>query len=134
MDFDREELVKMAQEAKEKSYSPYSGFRVGAALVCEDGSIYTGCNIENAAYSPCVCAERVAVFKAVSVGNKKIKAIAIASDKDGYISPCGVCRQVLSEFADSQNFTVLMSRSDTDYIEKKLFELLPYTFSKDDIK
>ena len=125
MDFDREELVKMAQEAKEKSYSPYSGFRVGAALVCEDGSIYTGCNIENAAYSPCVCAERVAVFKAVSVGNKKIKAIAIASDKDGYISPCGVCRQVLSEFADSQNFTVLMSRSDTDYIEKKLFELLP---------
>ncbi len=92
----------------EKAYAPYSGFQVGAALLTEDGKIYTGCNIENAAYTPTICAERTAFFKAVSEGEREFKAICIAGGKDGTVDdftpPCGVCRQVMMEFTDPERF------------------------------
>ncbi len=101
---DRNTLVKKAYEAMQYSYSPYSGFKVGAALLCKNGNIYTGCNIENSAYSPTNCAERTAFFKAISEGERDFKAIAIVGGKDGEITdccyPCGVCRQVMAEFCD----------------------------------
>ena len=96
-----EELIRQAMEARKNSYSPYSGFQVGAALLCEDGTVYTGCNVENAAYGPTNCAERTAVFKAVSEGKREFKRIAIVGGHEGESvapTPCGVCRQVLSEF------------------------------------
>ena len=98
-----EKLVALALEARERAYTPYSGFAVGAALLCADGSVYQGCNIENAAFGPTVCAERVAVFKAVSEGKRDFAAIAVAGgragqDVTGLFPPCGVCRQVLREF------------------------------------
>lgn len=98
---ERGELFKKAAEARLKSYSPYSGYSVGAALLCSDGSVYTGCNIENAAYTPTVCAERTAFFKAVSDGRRDFCAIAVAGGKDGVdaCTPCGVCRQVMRSSA-----------------------------------
>jgi cytidine deaminase len=104
IDMDRNELVKLALEARENSYSPYSHFRVGAALLSADGRVFTGCNIENAAYSPTICAERTAVVKAVSEGIKDFTAIAVVGGEGeikDFCTPCGVCRQVLSEFCKS---------------------------------
>lgn len=123
-----EYLIKEAQRAKEYAYVPYSGFRVGAALLCEDGSVYTGCNIENAAYGPTNCAERTAVFKAVSEGKRSFQAIAVISDSDDFTSPCGVCRQVLAEFC-SPDFLILMCDNQMRYRQISLGELLPYAFS-----
>ena len=97
---DLSELIQKAQEAKEKAYVPYSGFHVGAALLCKDGTIFTGCNIENAAYGPTNCAERTAIFKAVSEGYREFQVIAIISDSKELTSPCGVCRQVMAEFCE----------------------------------
>lgn len=112
------------------SYSPYSGFKVGAALLCGDGEIYTGCNIENAAYSPTNCAERTAFFKAVSEGKRDFKAIAIVGGKDGEISdfcyPCGVCRQVMAEFCDG-DFEIITTDSK-EIKSHTLKELLPESF------
>jgi len=124
------ELIGLAIKAKENSYSPYSNFRVGAALECEDGSVYLGCNIENSSFTPTCCAERVAVFKAVSEGNKSFKKIAIVSDSDEYTYPCGVCRQVLSEF--SPNIDVLVVNKDGKFLAKSLKELFPNAFSYKD--
>ena len=97
-----EELIALAKEAMTRAYAPYSGFKVGAALLCQDGTVYQGCNIENAAFSPTVCAERTAIFKAVSEGKREFAAIAVCGGKDGVITglfpPCGVCRQVMAEF------------------------------------
>lgn len=130
MEINEMELVKKAIEAKEFSYSPYSHFRVGAALLAKSGKIYTGCNIENAAYSPTNCAERTAVFKAVSEGEREFAAIAVAGDGEDYIAPCGVCRQVLSEFCEPEEFWVLMVGEGEKYRKMMLGELLPEAFSK----
>ena len=130
----QEALVEEAKKAREFSYSPYSHFRVGAALLCADGSVYTGCNIENAAFSPTNCAERTAVFKAVSEGKKEFVKIAVVGDDKTYLSPCGVCRQVLMEFVDPMEFEVIMA-GDSDSIKVvKLAELLPESFSPQNLK
>ena len=121
------ELVNLAMEAKKRAYAPYSNFHVGAALLCENGEVYLGCNIENAAYGSTNCAERTAVFNAISFGNRSFKKIAIVSDGDEYTYPCGVCRQVLSEFAP--NIEVIMAKRNGDFIKEPLCELLPHMFS-----
>ncbi len=115
------------------SYSPYSSCRVGAALLCASGKIYTGCNIENAAFSPTVCAERTAFFKAISEGERNFAAIAVAGGKDGVIDgsfvPCGVCRQVMAEFCEP-DFRILVVRADDEFNEFSLAQLLPEAFGK----
>ncbi len=132
----KNDLAKSAVKAMQYSYSPYSGCTVGAALLAENGEIYTGCNIENAAFSPTNCAERTAVFKAVSEGVTRFTAIAVAGGKNGVVEgefpPCGVCRQVLMEFCDPQTFKVLLVSKD-GYREVTLAELLPYGFGKSDV-
>lgn len=125
-------LCEEAVRAAAAAYAPYSGYKVGAALLCSDGSVYTGCNIENASYSPTVCAERVAFFKAVSDGRTSFSAIAVAGGEGGSISgvfpPCGVCRQVMAEFCDPKEFRVLLVHSG-GYEERTLDMLLPDGFS-----
>lgn len=123
-------LIQMAKKAKELAYVPYSGFHVGAALLAKDGRIFSGCNIENAAYTPTNCAERTAMFKAVSEGVTEFSAIAIISDSKEYIAPCGVCRQVLAEFC-TPDFEIIMCRSDGAYKLATLGELLPESFGRD---
>ena len=122
------ELIQKAADAKEKAYVPYSGFHVGAALLCKDGTVFTGCNIENSAYGPTNCAERTAIFKAVSEGYREFQAIAIISDSKELTSPCGVCRQVMAEFCEP-DFEVIMVNCEGDYKTVTLEELLPYAFS-----
>lgn len=126
------ELVKKALAARQKSYSPYSKYRVGAALLTCEGRIYTGCNIENAAYTPTNCAERTAFFKAVSEGERHFRAIAIVGSPAGEITqfawPCGVCRQVMMEFCDPEEFVVITAKSEREFSVKKLKELLPEGF------
>ncbi|MEM3685327.1 MAG: cytidine deaminase [Conexivisphaerales archaeon] len=120
------ELEKAAKQAMKMAYSPYSNIKVGAAVLCSDGTIYSGCNIENSSYSLTICAERVAASKAVSSGSKKIRSIVITSNLDGFIYPCGACRQFLSEFGNNIDVVLL---SSTGRIKKyKLSELLPYVF------
>ena len=119
-------LVDLAFSMLERSYVPYSRFPVGAALLCPDGTVFTGCNIENAAYGPTICAERAAVAKAVSEGHREFSAIAVAGRSEDYCWPCGVCRQVLYEFAPE--LTVLVARGDGDYVKLSLKELLPHGF------
>ena len=125
------ELCRTAIEAMQKAYAPYSGYRVGAALLTADGAVYTGCNIENASYTPTVCAERTAIFKAVSEGERAFTAIAVAGGKDGVISgacpPCGVCRQVMAEFCPP-DFTVLVVTGEDTYTAYTLADLLPSGF------
>ena len=127
-----EELVEKAMKAMEMSYSPYSGFRVGACLLTSDGDYYTGCNIENAAYTPTNCAERTAFFKAISEGVREFDAICIVGGKDGvlteYAAPCGVCRQVMMEFCDPKTFKVILAVSKEQYDVYTLEELLPQGF------
>ena len=127
----------MAIESREKAYAPYSGYTVGAAVLGEDGKIYDGCNIENASYPAGICAERTAIFKAISVGNRKIKAIALSAARAGeqpisYPSPCGICRQVMAEFADG-DMPVLLVKNEEDYKEYTLAELLPLGFTSKDL-
>lgn len=132
-----EKLLSAAISAMKKSYSPYSGCKVGAALLCKNGKVYTGANIENASFSPTVCAERVAVFKAVSEGETEFSAIAVVGGKDGkpsgFFPPCGVCRQVLREFCDD-GFSVILGKSETDFEKITLKELLPMSFSPDNVR
>lgn len=126
-----EKLVALAKEAMTHSYSPYSGVKVGAALLCADGSVYQGCNIENAAYSPTICAERTAIFKAVYDGHRDFAAIAICGGRDGVITgafpPCGVCRQVMREFCGDDFMVYLIHEHGYDAVP--LSQLLPYSFS-----
>ena len=126
-----EKLCELAKEAMTHSYSPYSGYKVGAALLCKDGTVYTGCNIENAAYTPTICAERTANFKAVYDGHRDFVAIAVCGGKDGIITgsfpPCGVCRQVMREFC-GDDFAIYIVRPD-GYETVTLAQLLPYSFS-----
>lgn len=128
-----EMLINDALRARELSYSPYSGYQVGAALLADDGTVYTGCNIENAAYSPSNCAERTAFFKAVSEGKREFRAIAIAGGAKGreiadFAYPCGVCRQVMSEFCSPESFWVIAAKSAKEYEIRKLGQLLPDSF------
>ena len=128
---DRENLIEKALEAKKNAYVPYSNFHVGAAIVMEDGSIYCGCNIENASYTPSICAERTALFKAVSEGKKEIKKIAIVGDGD-MTYPCGVCRQVIREFG--RDAEIIVANSKEDYKVYTLEDLLPHSFGPEDLK
>jgi len=117
------DLLKMAYEASKNAYAPYSGFQVGAALECSDGSVFLGCNVENAAYGSTICAERTAVVKAVSEGRRSFRRIAIAAESEEYCMPCGACRQVLSEF--SPEMEILAAKKDGRYVCYPLSELLP---------
>ena len=134
----RNKLINAALEARKNSYAPYSGYFVGAALLCDDGAIVTGCNVENASYGATNCAERTAVFKAVSDGKQRFTAIAIAGGKDreqatDYAYPCGVCRQVLREFSVPEEMAVIVCKSENDYDEKTLAELLPNSFGPENL-
>ncbi len=132
------DMINNAKEAREFAYTPYSNFKVGAALLTAGDEIITGCNIENAAYSPGNCAERTAIFKAVSQGIKDFKAIAIVAGKEGealeYTSPCGMCRQVLREFVSPENFYVIMAKNEDDYKIMTLEELFPMSFGPDNLR
>jgi cytidine deaminase len=125
MNRDLNELLQKAQQAAERAYVPYSGYKVGSAVKCSDGSIYTGCNVENASYSLTICAERTAIFKAVSEGHKDFTAIAIYVDSDKIFPPCGACRQVISEFAPDLP-VVYANRNET--FETTMALLLPGAF------
>ncbi|EJO5347197.1 cytidine deaminase [Clostridium botulinum] len=127
-----EEIIKKAIKARENAYVPYSKFKVGAAVLTEDDKIYTGCNIENASYGATNCAERTAIFKAISEGHKKIKSIAIVGSLEDYTYPCGICRQVISEFAD-ENIDIIIVKDENNYEIKKLDEILPGAFTKKDL-
>ncbi|GFN34696.1 cytidine deaminase [Tepidimicrobium xylanilyticum] len=128
---DKRLLIKKALEAREKAYVPYSNFRVGASVLTEDGEIYTGCNIEISSYSPTLCAERTAIFKAISEGHKRIKAVAVVGDSD-FTYPCGVCRQVIREFG--KDAIIIVANSEKDYKEYRLDELLPHSFGPEDLE
>lgn len=137
---DRERLIRAAMSARKRSYAPYSKYAVGAALLCCDGSIVCGSNIENASYGATVCAERVAAFTAVGEGKTDFEAIAIAGGPDdetdklgSFAYPCGMCRQVLREFTDPKEFKVIVARSETDYEEYTLEELFPHSFGPDNL-
>ena len=132
----KEQLASLAKNAMAKAYSPYSDYNVGAALLCKDGSVYTGCNVENASFSATNCAERTAFFKAVSEGQREFVAIAICGGKEGIVEglfpPCGVCRQVMREFCEDDFEIHLLTR---DGIESyTLGQLLPMSFQPDTIK
>lgn len=127
-------LIKLAIEAREKAYCPYSNFKVGAAALFEDGNIYTGCNIENASYGATNCAERTAIFNAVSNGARELKAIALIGDLNNFTYPCGICRQVMLEFAKSSDMKIYIVKSEEEYIETTLGEIMPGAFSKKDLE
>ena len=126
------ELINYAKKAMNNAYAPYSNFCVGAALLTDDGTVYTGCNIENASYTPTNCAERTAIFKAVSEGIRDFQAICIVGGKDGvlteYAAPCGVCRQVMMEFCDPETFQIILAVDKEKYDIFTLKELLPLGF------
>lgn len=132
-----EKMVELAIGQLAYSYAPYSGFKVGAALLAENGNFYTGCNIENAAYTPTNCAERTAFFKAVSEGERTFCAICIVGGKDGvltgYTAPCGVCRQVMMEFCNPDTFQVILAVSKEQYKIFTLKELLPLGFGPENL-
>ena len=129
-----EKLMELAKEAMEKAYAPYSRCKVGAALLCADGTVYQGCNIENAAYGPTNCAERTAIFKAVYDGHRDFFAIAVCGGAEGKITdrfpPCGVCRQVLREFC-KEDFLVYLAGADGNVQTLTLAQLLPYSFGSE---
>ena len=129
----KKDLFILAKEVMKNSYAPYSNYNVGAALLCKSGNIYKGCNIENASYSLTNCAERTAIFTAISNGEKDFEAICIVGGKKGkiinYAMPCGACRQVLAEFCDA-DFQVFVGSNENDIKEYKLSDLLPYSFDK----
>lgn len=135
---DNKELIRQALEAREMAYAPYSGFKVGAALLTKGGKVYKGCNIENAGYTPTNCAERTAFFKAVSEGEREFSAIAIVGGKGDlptdYAYPCGVCRQVMMEFCDPETFQIILAVSRDKYDIFTLKELLPFGFGPDNLE
>ena len=133
---DYKSLMVQAQKAREKSYSPYSHFRVGAALLTKGGKVFTGCNIENAGYSATNCAERTAIFKAVSEGERDFEALSIIGGKEGetaeFTAPCGICRQVIAEFC-GKDFKIVLGNEE-NFKVFTLGELLPYSFTDEDLK
>ncbi len=131
---DVKQLCELAIKAKENSYSPYSHFRVGAALLSGEGKIFTGCNIENAGFTATNCAERTAFFKAISEGITDFRAIAISGDADDYLYPCGVCRQVMAEFCNLDDFIIYLVKNIDDYKAFTLRELFPGAFTPDELE
>ena len=136
---DNLELLEEAKKARLKAYTPYSNFKVGAALLTRSGKVYLGCNIENATYTPTNCAERTAFFKAVSEGEREFEKIAIVGAKDGedanvMCSPCGVCRQVMMEFCDPKEFQIILANGENTCRVMTLEELLPCGFSSSNLK
>ena len=134
---EKQELIRMALAARERAYTPYSDFMVGAALRAEDGRIFTGCNVENAAFTPTSCAERTALFKAVAEGVTRFTDIAVVGARRGEVnkqvtSPCGVCRQALFEFGGPE-LNVIMAKSPDDFIERSMDELLPFGFGPSNV-
>lgn len=132
------ELIALAKEARTHAYIPYSGYSVGAALLTKDGKVYQGCNIENASFGPTICAERTAFFKAVYDGERQFEAIAVVGGKGGeeiqsVFPPCGVCRQVMREFC-ADDFKVIMGGKNDEYQVMTLAEILPASFSPNDLK
>lgn len=134
---DKKELVKEALAAREFAYTPYSKFNVGAALLCKNGRVFRGCNIESASYTPTNCAERTAFFKAVSEGEREFSAIAIVGGPAGappadFCYPCGVCRQVMAEFC-GRDFKVYIAKSENEIREYSLDEIIPFAFTQEDL-
>ena len=134
-----QELILEAKKAREKSYAPYSHFRVGAALLTKSGKLYHGCNIENASYSPTNCAERTAFFKAISEGEREFEKIAIVGGMEGteadeLCAPCGVCRQVMMEFCDPESFQIILANGKGKHIQVSLKEMVPYGFSPENLQ
>lgn len=138
MEIENKLLIRAALKRLPFAYAPYSGFHVSCALLCGDGTVYTGNNVENASYSATNCAERSAFFKAVNDGKRDFTAIAICGGKDGrveaYCAPCGVCRQVMREFCAPETFRIILAKSETDYKEFTLEQLLPYSFGPENLK
>lgn len=130
---DYKALIKEALEARKMAYTPYSNFNVGAAVLTSDGKVFSGCNIENASFGATNCAERTAIFKAVSEGSKTITAIAIVGDFESYTYPCGICRQVFVEFAQDENIQIILAKNEDEYIIEKLKDILPGAFTKKDL-
>lgn len=133
MTVEPKQLIDEAIAASKQAHVPYSHFHVGAALLTTDGKIYRGCNIENASYGLTNCAERTAIFKAVSEGDKQFSAIAVVGDTDGPISPCGACRQVLAEFCDDHT-QIILANLKGDFVITKINEILPGYFSSKDLQ
>ncbi len=137
----KQELIRKALEVRERAYTPYSGFQVGAALLSRKGTVFLGCNVENAAYTPTNCAERTAFFQAVAQGEREFSAIAIVGGAAGstsgerdYCAPCGVCRQVMMEFCDPEEFLVILARDEEDFREYRLSQLFPMGFGPANLK
>jgi cytidine deaminase len=128
-----QELIEKAIEVRERAYVPYSNFGVGAALLTKSGKVYTGCNIENAAYPVSLCAERVAIFKAISEGETEFVELAVVADTERPVPPCGSCRQVMSEFFDSE-MNVHLTNLNRNTMTVKMEELLPFSFQKTDME
>lgn len=126
---DNYNLVAIAKEAMAMAYAPYSNFKVGAALLCKDGTVYSGCNIENASYGATICAERTAIAKAVSEGKRMFEAIAIVCSNNTEATPCGICRQVMAEFF--QNDTRIVLENNSEIIEYTFDEVMPFVFKLD---
>jgi len=137
-DEQKKELFTIAKHMLNFSYAPYSNFKVGAALITKDGKIFTGCNVENAAYGPSNCAERTAFFKAISEGELSFEGIMIVGGPNGiikdYCAPCGVCRQVMMEFCNPETFSIFLAKDENDIIEYKLKNLMPLGFGNADLK
>lgn len=127
------QLISAAKEARENAYVPYSNFKVGAAVLTDDGEIYKGCNIENASYGATNCAERTAIFKAVSEGHRTIKAIAVIGSDENLTYPCGICRQVIAEFA-SEDIKIIIAKDENEFIIRSMEDILPGAFSKKDLQ
>ena len=129
-----QELMDMAKKAAEYAYVPYSKFPVGAALECSDGTIFTGCNVENAAYGATICAERTAMVKAVSEGHRDFDTIVIAGRSEDYCVPCGTCRQVMMEFCQPETFQIILAVDEENYKVCSLRELFPFGFGPDNLQ
>lgn len=127
-------LINKALEAREKAYCEYSNFKVGAAALFEDGNIYTGCNIENASYGATNCAERTAIFKGVSEGNRILKVLALVGDTTTFTYPCGICRQVIGEFVEDKDTKIILIKNQNEYVIKTFDEIMPGAFTKKDLK
>lgn len=127
---DYEKLIKTALEYRNRAYSPYSKFKVGAAVLFESGRIYGGCNIENASFGATNCAERTGIFKGISEGETKIKAIAVVGSLEEYTYPCGICRQVIAEFGD-EDVKIIIAKNEKEYMVKDMKDILPGAFKKD---
>ncbi|MFD3157579.1 cytidine deaminase [Haloimpatiens sp. FM7330] len=126
------ELMLKAKEARENAYSPYSNFKVGAAVLMSNGKVYTGCNIENASYGATNCAERTAIFNAISDEHGTIRVLALIGSEEEYTYPCGICRQVISEFSD-ENTKIIVGKNENEYLVKTLKDILPGAFTKKDL-